>query len=242
MTQAMTKLVRLSTGLVVLSLAIGGCGSSDTEDIERIRTQSAESVATEAPSVERSYATSELTDGRRIQPTLAVGKSKKVNVLASRYWNDLYLAVNAGEVYQFSAREDQTWYDLTIPSTADGYPTSVILEMCKGIAVGPCAGLETEEEIDEKKRVRSAQLFTMMGNIGKDETRSFVIGSDSKLTMETSRRLYTFANDWQAVSGVGISGRIAVQREAVNTEAAFSLCKWYFFEVAAATQPELRGP
>lgn len=141
-------------------------------------------------------------DARETQ--IAIGQSKTINVRAANYWNDSGLRVAVGEVYEFSAPKNKIWIDLTIPSTADGYATSIIMNACKGITFGFCSvvnGPGGAQYLDSQKRVPTANFFTLIGNVGATESQSFVIGTTKVVTIDHSGKFYAFANDWPSRYG-----------------------------------------
>lgn len=61
------------------------------------------------------------TDSLPSQLSLSVGQQATFSVFAALKWNNTTLQVRRGEVYDLSATG--TWYDASIPSRPDGYPS-----------------------------------------------------------------------------------------------------------------------
>jgi hypothetical protein len=109
--------------------------------------------------------------------SLNPGQTVTVPIDSRLKWNDTGVLLRAGARYEFSATG--TWHDRQYATDADGYPSSTLL-------------LKLAEPL---RRVRSANWFTLIGAIDRDERSAFRMGSKGVFSAAKDGQLTCFAND-----------------------------------------------
>lgn len=105
------------------------------------------------------------------------GESLSMGVHADAKWNDTTLQLRKGERYDLRAARN--WYDASICSSADGYPSgSLFFRLCERF-----------------RRVPKANWFALIGGIGQTGSGAFVIGHACEFEATEDGILYCFAND-----------------------------------------------
>lgn len=110
--------------------------------------------------------------------SLAVGQQATFSVFAALKWNDMTLQVRKGEVYDLSATG--TWYDASIPSRPDGYPS-------------PKLWMRLVERL---RRRPKDPWFALTGAVGQQEKTTFTISNSLPgWTASEDGTLNCYAND-----------------------------------------------
>ena len=115
--------------------------------------------------------------GRPPPRALAPGQSAVVTVYACKHWNPSGLLLVDAAEYEFDVEGEQHWHEAGITCTADGYDR-FWLRSARGLQRYPCV-----------------DLFTLIGNVGRDPGRSFVIGTSARYTARGGGELFCFADD-----------------------------------------------
>lgn len=108
---------------------------------------------------------------------LQAGEKAIIGVHARAKWNDTELQLLAGEEYLIEATG--RWHDASNASGPGGYKSPSLLFRLAEIF----------------RRVPNANWFALIAAIGQDESRAFVIGESSRLTVLKDGVMYCFAND-----------------------------------------------
>lgn len=108
--------------------------------------------------------------------TLEIGQTIILEIIASEQWSSQRLAVKENEKYRIWCNPGQTWTDLFIKSSPDGFFN--ILSYIAG------------------QRVKGVKCFCLCGAYNKDISTGFAIGSSKEFdTKGVSGELYFFPND-----------------------------------------------
>ncbi|MCF2221509.1 hypothetical protein H9Q08_19775 [Chryseobacterium sp. PS-8] len=104
---------------------------------------------------------------------LEINQPKSFIIQSEKYWNEIDVEIQEGEVYTFTA--EGNWKDLLMETDADGY-TNWYMSLYNCF-----------------KRSRKNKWFALLGSLNKRE--DFLIGKNNKILFQHSGRLFCYAND-----------------------------------------------
>ncbi len=96
-------------------------------------------------------------------------------IYARDYYSRNSFSVEKGVTYNFEVSPSDKWFDLGIPSSANGF-NNIFLR-------------------DKKKRLQDVMCFALCGTYGQKDEDCFYIGCNLEWTAPKDGKLYFFAND-----------------------------------------------
>lgn len=108
---------------------------------------------------------------------LAPGEETAATACSRYRWSHTFIAVNAGEVYEITAKAGSTWKDSLTRVSAAGYESARLAPFRRF------------------RRRPDAPWFELIGAVGKSKKTTFRIGLGTTVTVDTSGEILLYAND-----------------------------------------------